>query len=75
MILYFLFSLPSPSNVKIKYRSDKVNVAISNFTFLSKSDSTVKGVWYDGDNEHVAVKLGNTYYHFCGVLSSAWPDL
>lgn len=73
-ILYFLFLSSSSSYVKVKYRDDKVDVSASNFTPLDKTDATVKGAWYDSDNEYMIIKLGNTYYHYCGMPSSAWRD-
>ena len=73
-ILYFLFFSPSSCYVKVKYRDDKVNVAASNFTALDKSDATVKGAWYDSSNEYMIIKLSDTYYHYCGMPSSAWRD-
>ena len=73
-ILYWLFFSPSSGYVKVKYRDDKVNVAASNFTALDRSDATVKGAWYDGGNEYMIIKLRSTYYHYCGMSSSAWRD-
>lgn len=71
-ILYFLFFSSSSGYVKIKYRDDKVNISASNFEPLNKSDPTVKGAWYDSDNQYMVIKLGSTYYHYCGMPSSAW---
>ena len=71
-ILYFLFMSPSSGNVTVKYRDDKVNISADNFEPLDKSDSTVKGAWYDGSNEYMIIKLSGTYYHYCGMPSSAW---
>ena len=73
-ILYFLFVAPSSGYVKVKYRDDKVNIAASNFTALDRTDTTVKGAWYDGGNEYMIIKLGSAYYHYCGMPSSAWRD-
>lgn len=73
-ILYFLFFSSSSGYVKIKYRDDKVNISSSNFEQLDKSDSTVKGAWYDSGNEYMVINLGGTYYHYCGMPSSAWGD-
>ena len=73
-ILYVLFFSPSSGYVKIKYRDDKVNISASNFEPLNKSDSTVKGAWYDGNNEYMVIKLNGTYYHYCGMPNSAWRD-
>lgn len=72
VILYFLFLSSSSGYVKIKYRDDKVNISANNFESLDESDSTVKGAWYDGSNEYMVIKLGSTYYHYCGMPSSAW---
>lgn len=74
-ILYFFFLSPSSGNVTVKYRDDKVNISASNFEPLNKSDSTVKGAWYDDSNEYMVIKLGSTYYHYCGMPSSAWSGL
>ena len=71
-ILYWLFFSPSSGYVNVKYRDDKVNVAASNFTALDRSDATVKGAWYDSGNEYMVIKLGGTYYHYCGMPSGAW---
>ena len=71
-ILYFLFF--SSGSVKVKYRDDKVDISASNFTPLDKTDATVKGAWYDSGNEYMIIKLGSTYYHYCGMPSSAWRD-
>ena len=73
-ILYFLFFSSSSGYVKIKYRNDKVDISASNFEPLNKSDSTVKGAWYDSSNQYMVIKLGSTYYHYCGMPSSAWHD-
>lgn len=73
-ILYFLFLSPSSGNVTVKYRDDKVNISASNFEPLNKSDSTVKGAWYDRGNEYMVIKLSGTYYHYCGMPSSVWSD-
>lgn len=74
-ILYFLFLSPSSGYVTVKYRDDKVNISASNFEPLDKSDSTVKGAWYDSGNEYMVIKLSGTYYHYCGMPSSAWSGL
>ena len=74
-ILYWLFFSPSSGYVKVKYRDDKVNVAASNFTALNSSDATVKGAWYDSSNEYMIIKLGSTYYHYCGMPSDTWSSL
>jgi len=71
-ILFFLFFSSSSGYVKIKYRDDKVNISASNFEPLDKSDSTVKGAWYDNGNEYMVIKLSGTYYHYCGMPSSTW---
>lgn len=71
-ILYFLFLPPSSGYVTVKYRDDKVNISASNFEALNKSDSTVNGAWYDSGNKYMIIKLGSTYYHYCGISSSAW---
>lgn len=73
-ILYFLFFSSGSGYVKIKYRDDNVNISASNFKPLDKSDSTVKGAWYDSSNEYMVIKLGSTYYHYCGMPSSVWRD-
>ena len=73
-VIYFLFFSQSSGLVKVKYRDDKVNIAASNFTALDRTDTTVKGAWYDGGNEYMIIKLGSAYYHYCGMPSSAWRD-
>lgn len=73
-ILYFLFFSSGSGYVKIKYRDDKVNISTSNFKPLDKSDSTVKGAWYDSSNEYMVIKLSDTYYHYCGMPRSVWRD-
>ena len=73
-ILYFLFFSSGAGYVKIKYRDDKVNISASNFEPLNKSDSTVKGAWYDSSNEYMVIKLSGIYYHYCGIPNSAWRD-
>lgn len=74
-ILYFLFLSPSSGYVAVKYRDDKVDISATNFEPLNKSDSTVKGAWYDSSNEYMVIKLGSTYYHYCGMPSSVWGGL
>lgn len=74
-ILYFLFLSPSSGYVTVKYRDDKVDISATNFEPLNKSDSTVKGAWYDSSNEYMVIKLGSTYYHYCGMPSSEWGGL
>ena len=74
-VIYSLFFSQSSGFVKVKYRDDKVNISASNFEPLDKSDSTVKGAWYDRVNEYLVIKLGSTYYHYCGMPSSAWSGL
>lgn len=73
-VLYFLFSSSNSGYVKVKYRDDKVNISANNFETIDKSDSTVKGAWYDSSNEYLVIKLGSTYYHYCGMPNSAWHD-
>jgi hypothetical protein len=73
-ILYFLFLSPSSGDVKVRYRDDKVDISASNFDPLNKSDSTVKGAWYDNGNEYMVIKLGGAYYHYCGMSSSTWSE-
>ncbi len=75
VILYAIFASPGSGYVNVKYRDDKVNISASNFEPLDKSDSTVKGAWYDRVNEYLVIKLGSTYYHYCGMPSSAWSGL
>ncbi len=74
-ILYFFFLSPNSSNVSVKYRDDKVDISASNFEPLDKSDSTVKGAWYDSSNEYMVIKLSGTYYHYCGMPSNMWSGL
>lgn len=76
-ILYALFASSTSSSgyIKIKYRDDKVNISTSNFEALNRSDSTVQGAWYDSGNEYMIIKLGSTYYHYCGMPSNAWYDI
>ena len=73
-ILYLLFFSSSSGYVKIKYRDDKVNISASNFEPLDKSDSTVKGAWYDSSNEYMVIKLGAVYYHYCSMPSGVWSS-
>lgn len=73
-ILYFLFFSSGSGYVKIKYRDDKVNISASNFESLSRSDPTVKGAWYDDGNEYMVIKLGDTYYHYCGMPGGEWSE-
>lgn len=75
VILYAIFASPGSGYVNVKYRYDKVNISASNFEPLDKSDSTVKGAWYDSVNEYLVIKLGSTYYHYCGMPSSTWSGL
>ena len=75
VILYAIFASPGSGYVNVKYRDDKVNISASNFEPLDKSDSIVKGAWYDRVNEYLVIKLGSTYYHYCGMPSSAWSGL
>ena len=74
-ILYFLFLSSASGYVKVKYRDDKVNISSSNFEPLDKSDSTVKGAWYDSGNEYMVIRLGGTYYHYFGMPGSVWEGL
>lgn len=76
-ILYAVFTSSGSSSgyVTIKYRDDKVNISASNFEPLDKSDSTIKGAWYDSGNEYMVIKLDSTYYHYCGMSSDAWNGL
>lgn len=73
-VLYFLFLSPSSGYVSVKYRDDKVDISSNNFESLDESDSTVKGAWYDSSNEYMVIKLGSTYYHYCGMPSSVWSE-
>ena len=68
---YFLTSYNN-GYVNIKYRDDKVNVSAENFESIKASDSTVRGAWYDSSNEYMVIKLGGTYYHYCGMSSRTW---
>lgn len=61
--------------VTVKYRSDQVDISSSNFESLDKSDSTVKGAWYDPREEYMVIKLTNIYYHYCGMPIDAWAGL
>lgn len=74
-ILYFIFLSASSGSVTVKYRDDKVDISASNFDPINKSDSTVKGAWYDNRNEYMVIKLGNIYYQYCGMPSSVWNGL
>lgn len=73
-IFYFLF-FHNSGYVKIKYRDDKVNISANNFEPLNESDSTVKGAWYDSSEDYMVIKLGSTYYHYCGMPSGVWYGL
>ena len=73
--IWFFLSSSANGYVKIKYRDDKVNISADNFEPLNSSDSTVKGAWYDSDNEYLVIKLSGTYYHYCGLPSSVWSGL
>jgi len=73
-ILYLFFFSSDSGYVKIKYRDDKVNISASNFEPLDRSDSTVKGAWYDSSNEYMVIKLSGTYYHYCGIPDGAWRN-
>ncbi len=75
LVVYLLFLSPSSGYVSVKYRSDRVNISANNFEPLNKSDSTVKAAWYDSGNEYMVIKLGSTYYHYCGMPGSAWDGL
>ena len=74
-VIYSLFFSQSSEFVKVKYRDDKVNISASNFEPLNKSDSTVKGAWYDSGNKYMVIKLGGIYYHYCGMPSDTWSSL
>jgi len=73
-VLYFFFFSSSSGYVNVKYRDDKVNISANNFELLDESDSTVKGAWYDDGNEYMVIKLGGTYYHYCGMPSNVWSN-
>lgn len=73
-ISYWFFFSSNSGYVQIKYRDDKVNIASNNFVALNRSDTTVKGAWYDSSNEYMVIKLNSTYYHYCGMPSSAWRN-
>lgn len=75
IIIYFLFFSQGSGHVRVKYRSDKVDISASNFEPLEKTGSTVKGAWYDHANEYMIIKLGSTYYQYCGMPSDAWNNL
>ena len=75
VILYWLFFSTSPGYIKVKYRDDKVNISSSNFEPLNSSDSTVKGGWYDSANKYMVIRLGDTYYPYCGIPSEVWDGL
>ncbi len=72
IFLYFLFFSSTSGYVKVKYRNDKVNIAAENFEPLADTDSTVKGAWFDSSESYMVIKLSGTYYHYCGIPSSAW---
>lgn len=77
VILFAVFASSGSNSgyVNIKYREDKVNISASNFEPLDKSDTTVKGAWYDSVNEYLVIKLGSTYYHYCGMPNGTWSGL
>ncbi len=61
--------------VTIKYRDDSVDIADSRFEYLNTSKSSlVNGAWYDKGNEYMAIRLKETYYHYCGMPKSAWTS-
>lgn len=72
VILYFLFFSSNSDYVQVKYRDDKVNISTSNFEPLNKSESTVKGAWYDNSKEYMVINLSGIYYHYCGMPNDIW---
>lgn len=69
---YALFYMSRQGYVHVKYRDGDVDISSSYFVSLDKSDSTVKGAWYDAVHEYMIIKLNDTYYHYCGMPSGAW---
>lgn len=65
----------SSNIVVIKYRDNPVDISASNFEPLNKTDQAIGGAWYDAAEQYMVIKLGDTYYHYCGMPSDVWRDL
>ena len=74
-LVVYVLSTSNSGYVTVKYRDSKVNISASNFEPLNRSDSTVGGSWYDSSEQYMVIKLGDTYYHYCGMPSELWSQL
>ena len=64
---------PSSELVRVKYRSDPVDVA--SFQHLPGRGSLVRSAWYDEANRYLLIDLGGTTYHYCDVPNRQWLAL
>lgn len=64
------------TNVTVEYRDGKVDLANERFDSLippSKGE-TFNGAWYDEEQDYMIIRLGNKYYHYCGMPTDAWRN-
>lgn len=72
LLLHFTIQAASAETIYVKYRSDPVDTSNGFFKELTlKPSSLIKRLIYDEKNAYLLVKLQNTFYHYCGIPSSA----
>ena len=70
VLILFWVTVSFSETVYVKYRGS-VDVDNGNFSHLQlKSSSLIKDMYYDKNNKYLLVRLKNTYYHYCSILSS-----
>lgn len=81
IVLIFIFLLSFnlfAETVSVKYRNSPVDISNGNFKELSIKPSTiVKRLIFDKQNSYLLVKLGDTFYHYCGIKEqdvNAWVN-
>lgn len=67
----FLFDT---KNVSVQYRESKVDISKDNFeSFVPKTKGeNFNGAWYDKVEKYMIIRLGDKYYHYCGLTEDAW---
>ncbi len=76
LLLFTFLVVPlSAKDIYIKYRGD-VDIDNGHFKHLNVGHSSlIKDMYYDKKNNYLLVKLGSTYYHYCGlsdVVAKEW---
>ena len=74
LVVYIIFFRAKNNFVDVEYRGEKVD--ISGFQYLNTEKSSfVEGAWYNSSNNHLILKLNETYYEYCNVSNSVWESL